>query len=38
MLMQNFEGIKTVKVFLEKPYAIIDKKKNIGLNEHSIKH
>ena len=28
MLMQNFEGIrKTVKEFLKKPYAIIDKKK-----------
>ena len=39
MLMQNFEGItKTVKVFLKKPYAIIDKK-DIGLlNEDSIKH
>ena len=38
--MQNFEGItKAVKVFLKKPYAIIDKKKKIGLlNEHSIKH
>ena len=28
--MQNFEGItKTVKVFLKKPYAIIDKKKTL---------
>ena len=28
MLMQNFEGItKTVKVFLKKPRAIIDKQK-----------